>query len=214
MQRFLWRNMNTDISPQVLAIRVNNFGVTSANCIATCALYKSADRFAEVYPLDSAEIKDQTYIDDELIAAPSDEEIRIKTARFDEICADAGMKNKGWTYTGDKSDSNFAIGESKDDNIDKVLGLRWCSATDHFTFQVVLRFKVNSVEVEVTCVSEFLDLRHNIILTRRIVMSNVARIFDPIGLLVPIILQAKLLMREMWSVKKIRWNDPMPDELN
>ena len=75
MQRFLWRNMNTDISPQVLAIRVNNFGVTSANCIATCALYKSADRFAEVYPLESAEIKDQTYIDDELIAAPTDEVI-------------------------------------------------------------------------------------------------------------------------------------------
>ena len=214
MQRFLWRNMNTDISPQVLAIRVNNFGVTSANCIATCALYKSADRFADVYPLESAEIKDQTYIDDELIAAPSDEEIRIKTARFDEICADAGMKNKGWTYTGDKSDSNFAIGESEDDYIEKVLGLSWCSATDHFTFQVVLRFKVDLVEVEVACVSEFLDLRHKIILTRRIVMSNVARIFDPIGLLVPIILQAKLLMRELWSVKEIGWDDPMPDEQN
>ena len=214
MQRFLWRNMNTDIKPQVLAIRVNNFGVTSANCIATCALYKSADRFAEIYPLESAEIKDQTYIDDELIAAPSDGDIRIKTSRFDEICADAGMSNKGWTYTGDKSDMNFVIGESLDDYIEKVLGLRWCSGTDHFTFQVVLQFKVNSVEVEATCVAEFMNMKQDIILTRRIVMSNVARIFDPVGLLVPIILQAKLLMRELWSVKEVGWDDPMPDELN
>ena len=50
MQRFLWRGLNPDVPPQTLAIAVNNFGVVSANCIATCALRRSADEFAAVYP--------------------------------------------------------------------------------------------------------------------------------------------------------------------
>ena len=59
--------MNTDIPPNIYAVPVNNFGVTSANCIATCALHKSADRFADVYPEESADVKDQSYIDDKRI---------------------------------------------------------------------------------------------------------------------------------------------------
>ena len=31
MQLFLWRNMDTSREPEVLAVRVNNFGVGSAN---------------------------------------------------------------------------------------------------------------------------------------------------------------------------------------
>ena len=33
MQRFLWRNMETDREPDTYAVAVNNFGITSANCI-------------------------------------------------------------------------------------------------------------------------------------------------------------------------------------
>ena len=44
MQRFLWRGLNIDIPPQVYATRVNNFGVTSANCIATCAKLRDSTR--------------------------------------------------------------------------------------------------------------------------------------------------------------------------
>ena len=55
MQRFFWRGLNKDVSPQTDAVKVNNFGVKPANCIATCALYKSADFFAEIYPVESQE---------------------------------------------------------------------------------------------------------------------------------------------------------------
>ena len=41
MQRFLWRNMQTDEPPKTLAVAVNNFGVKPANVIATSALHKS-----------------------------------------------------------------------------------------------------------------------------------------------------------------------------
>ena len=74
MQRFLWRFMETDKIPQHFAIPVNNFGVKPANCIATCALRSSADQFSTVYPVESEEVKNQTYIDDQLTAAANKKE--------------------------------------------------------------------------------------------------------------------------------------------
>ena len=212
MQRFLWRFMNTDIPPQVYAVPCNNFGVTSANCIATCAFQKSADSFSEIYPKESEEIKSQTYIDDQLIAAPTMEELCVKTTRMDEICEHAGMKNKGWTYTGDQSDSSFSIGDEAGVASEKVLGLLFSPATDAFHFNVVLRFKVNSKEVEITSVKELLDLE-DLVLTRRNLLSNIARIFDPIGSLCAILLMSRILMREMCSEKGIGWDDPLSIEL-
>ena len=71
MQRFYWRNMQTYTDPIVHAVPVVSFGVTPANCIATSALQKSADCFAEVYPDESSELKDQIYVDDIFVAAES-----------------------------------------------------------------------------------------------------------------------------------------------
>ena len=48
MQRFLWRDCDTNREPETYVVKVNNFGVRSANCIATCALHKSADVFAGI----------------------------------------------------------------------------------------------------------------------------------------------------------------------
>ena len=44
-------------------------------------------------------------------------------------------------------------------------------------------------------------------------LANVARIFDPVGFLIPIILQAKLLMRESWCGEKLGWDNALPEEL-
>ena len=109
MQRFLWREMKTDEPPKTLAVVVNNFGIKPANCIATSALHKSADMFSEKYPEASQAIKEQTYIDDELVAAENNVKLHQKTDGMDEITAHAGMSNKGWTFSGDIS-SDIRIG--------------------------------------------------------------------------------------------------------
>ena len=57
MQRFYWRDMKTNEPLKTFAVVAVNFGVKPANCIATSALHKSADLFADKYPLESEEIK-------------------------------------------------------------------------------------------------------------------------------------------------------------
>ena len=214
MQRFLWRDMNTDIPPLTYAVPVNNFGVKAANAIATCALHKSADVFSDVYPEESEEIKKQIYIDDQLLAAPENQQLVIKTQRMDEICDHAGMHNKGWLFSGDPSNvESFSIGDESGVASEKVLGLQYSPDTDTFGFNVTLHFTLSGSEIEITSVTEFNQVQNDLVLTRRNLMSNVARIYDPIGLLCAVLLQSKLLMREMWTDKTIGWDDPIPCEM-
>ena len=81
MQRFLWRFMNRNIAPQTYCIVSNNFGVKPANCIATTALYLTADIFADIYRVESEEVKTRTYVDDQLTAADDKNSALIKTQR-------------------------------------------------------------------------------------------------------------------------------------
>ena len=212
MQRFLWRFMERDQEPQHFAIPVVNFGVKPANCIATCALRSSADQFSEVYPVESNEVKTQTCIDDQLTAAANKEEAVVKTQRWDEICDHASMPNKGWTYTGDQVSSDIPLGG--DEEVDKRLGQSWDPGSDEFLFKATLRVKLHeggSKETTITTVEELLEF-WDAIMNRRMLLSNVQSIFDPLGLLAPILLQAKLLLRETWTgPSPIGWDDPLPE---
>ena len=144
MQRFLWRGMQREEPPKTLAVIVNNFGLKPANCIATCALHKSADVFSNDYPEASQAIKEQTYIDDELVADEKTTRLHRKTDQMDEITAHAGMSNKGWTYSGDISSDIEIGGYSGESEEEKVLGLLWDPKTDMFRFQTKLKVRVDS----------------------------------------------------------------------
>ena len=108
----------------------------------------------------------------------------------------------------------IAIGEEAGIASEKVLGLLYNPSSDTFNFNVVLRFKNNSKEIEVTTLDQLMQVLSELVLNRRMLTSNIARIFDPIGFLCAILLQAKLLMREMWAEKDIGWDDPISDELS
>ena len=215
MQRFLWRDLVVSNPPQTYAVAVNNFGVKPANCIATCALRNSADQFASVYPTESEEVKLQTYIDDGLTAAANKQEAALKTERWDEICAHASMHNKGWTMSGDDT-PEVAIGIDEID-IEKVLGLAWDPKTDSFLFKPKLHVRRKGQQggqevLFLTTVTELIQLKKDI-LNRRELLSNVHSIFDPPGLLTPLLLQPKLLMRESFKgVDPVGWDDLLPED--
>ena len=63
----------------------------------------------------------------------------------------------------------------------------------------------------ISTVEELLKFR-DAIMNRRMLLSNVQSIFDPLCLLAPILLQAKLLLRETWcGSTPVGWDDPLPD---
>ncbi|KAJ8974436.1 hypothetical protein NQ317_014481 [Molorchus minor] len=63
----------------------------------------------------------------------------------------------------------------------KVLGLKWHPSLDIFTYNVGFSDR--------PC-------------TKRTILSELARIFDPLGFLTPLTLFAKLLLQQLWSLEK------------
>ena len=48
--------------------------------------------------------------------------------------------------------------------------------------------------------------------TKRGVLSQTARVFDPLSFCVPVTVRAKILLRELWS-RKLHWDDVIPVQL-
>ena len=48
------------------------------------------------------------------------------------------------------------------------------------------------------------------VLTKRLVLAHVNRIYDPLGLISPFTIKAKILSRKLWTVEpKLEWDDPL-----
>ena len=49
-------------------------------------------------------------------------------------------------------------------------------------------------------------------LTKRAVLQDLSKVFDPLGVLTPVTISAKLFMQQLWQ-HKLNWNEPMTPEL-
>ena len=50
--------------------------------------------------------------------------------------------------------------------------------------------------------------------TQRTVLSFVSSVFDPIGLVAPYTVRARLLLKEIWRISGQQWDNPLPLDLN
>ncbi|GFU80688.1 uncharacterized protein TNCV_514151, partial [Trichonephila clavipes] len=82
---------------------------------------------------------------------------------------------------------------SRDSSEIKVLGVYWNPKHDCFSFRV----KIDLHELN----------------TKRDVLSTIARIYDPLGLLGPVVAKAKIFLQKLWMLK-IDWTDLLPDTIN
>lgn len=83
-------------------------------------------------------------------------------------------------------EANYLVDEA--DKSIKALGFYWDPL--HHTF----RFRINLPTPPA-------------IVTKRIILSDISRLFDPLGLVSPVIVTAKLFMQEIWRLKESKWDE-------
>lgn len=82
---------------------------------------------------------------------------------------------------------------SLDENVSsKTLGIGWHNKSDQFYF------------------NSHIHIENNKPITKRYILSSVSQIFDPLGLLSPVIIVVKVLLQQLWLLK-IGWDDTVPD---
>ncbi|GFX44033.1 uncharacterized protein TNCV_4118291 [Trichonephila clavipes] len=103
------------------------------------------------------------------------------------ILKKGGMELHKWGSNHPELVSNI-IGDYEFEN---PIGASWKSQEDCFTFKIAVELKDSY--------------------TKRCVLSAIARLFDPLGLLGPVVTRAKIFMQSLWSLK-IDWIDELPSE--
>ena len=189
---FLWQEKDDDDEPEVLAITTLNMGDRPSPTIAQAALRKTAEREASKYPEESSIVIDNTYMDDILGSVDTEEERERINKNIETMIKTAGFVIKEWTYSYQRQNVKpLQITMTNE----KVLGLQWNPVTD-------------------TCVFTELPQISDEEATKRMVLSCVNRIFDPLGLLTPFTLKFKLLLRQIWAEEeRCDWDDIIPEHL-
>ena len=213
--RFLWRDLESERPPDHYALTCVPFGDRPSGAIAITALKKTAEMSEEMYPQAVEVIKNNSYVDDILASAPTQEAATKLAKDIDHVLDVGGFAIKHWIVSGDQRKSTPGI-KLLSTETEKILGLTWKPVEDVFTFSVQLTFlrrgekSDEGVKVSSGNIADILT-----ILTRRMVLSQVAGVYDPLGLAVPYILAAKILMRKLCqenSNSPQEWDKPLSAE--
>ena len=203
--RFLWRDLE-DKFPEEWCITRVNMGDEPAGAIAVEAKDMTASLFKELNPRAASLIVDSFYVDDLVDSVPSIEEARRLASGVEEILAKGGFFLKDWKFGGidvEQSLESF-----------QVLGLWWSPETDTIFFRPCFNFspkKRGARTLPNLLASEVPD-GLPAVMTRRLVLEQVMGVYDPLGLLSPFLLLAKILLRESWT-GDLGWDDPLPSAM-
>ncbi|XP_075163179.1 uncharacterized protein LOC142235805 [Haematobia irritans] len=195
-QRILFRSSpNEEITDYQL--KTVTFGINCAPYLALRTLLKLAEDEENNFPLGSKILRENMYVDDALVGVHTvDEGLKARDELIG-ILNSAGFELRKWT----SNSKNILDGiprehllrddflEFHDKSSAKTLGIRWNASSDCFYF-----------------VMDKIEERNSY--TKRQVLSIIAKIFDPLGWLSPIVVRAKILMQKLW-LDDIGWDDPL-----
>ena len=202
--RFLWwPNGNLDDEIKEYRMEVHTFGAISSPSIANFALRETAKKAERRYgKLVSDVINRNFYVDDCLKSVK--DELTAKQLIHDLTAATAESGFKLTKFTSNSKDVLKSIPQddcSKEvqacnldyDNLhtERALGMKWHIRTDCFGYSTAIKEKKR---------------------TRRGLLSMIASLYDPLGLVSPFILPAKRILQQICQAKDLGWDDNIPDD--
>lgn len=168
-----------------------------ASFIATRCLQELAIQNANQFPEAAKIIQNHFYVDDLLTGDDSLEKLIMLRDQVVKILNQGGLVLRKWasnhpalipnTHGGKESDLNVRLDKN---TFTKTLGLLWNPGCDS------LKYEVKTIQIPKQ-------------VTRRDILSKTAQVFDPLGLVAPVIVKAKVILQHCWTLK-IGWDDTVP----
>nr|XP_040233604.2 uncharacterized protein LOC120956287 [Anopheles coluzzii] len=201
-QRIFWRyNRNDPLT--VRELLTVTYGLGPSPFQATMALKQAAEDHHDEFPRAAEVVNRETYMDDILTGADTLAEACQLQRDVTGLLAKACFSAHKWCAN--HSDIVFGVAEEHrgdtfevtDDTsktIVKTLGVTWNPLEDWFSVSVP-------------------DFDNPEGMTRRKLLSQLAKIFDPLGFFGPVITYAKLILREVGELQ-IDWDDSIPTEID
>ena len=142
------------------------------------------------------ELRENMYVDNLISGVDDDGEGCSFMREATEVMSKAGMNLTQWCSSSravcdmvaQEFDDKLATG-----SVCKVLGLEWRPQEDCFSFNC-------------------LTVSPGLFVTKPVVLSFIARTFDPLGFSAPFIMSAKIMFQQLWRLK-LEWDVPAPEDI-
>ncbi|XP_011168833.1 uncharacterized protein LOC105202143 [Solenopsis invicta] len=194
-QRILW---SRDEPPQEYQLCTVTYGLSCAPYLALRVLSQLAVDDGPQFSLAAPVLQNKMYVDDVLSGAYMLSLAQSKAEQLNNLLMAGGFCLHKWV-----SNETAVLAKVEDaciespasrafllDALPRVLGLAWNPRADSFVFQLHLPRASNT-------------------LTKRVVLSRVAQLFDPLGWIAPTIVVAKIFLQGLWKLQ-LPWDQPLP----
>ncbi|XP_045477890.1 uncharacterized protein LOC123683037 [Harmonia axyridis] len=197
-QRILWR---FSPSEPIGAYRLNTvtYGVAPASFLALRTLSQLAEDEGASFPNASKILLRDIYVDDIVTGCDDLEQAKVLVDELISLLECGGFELRKWCSNSHELLSRVPLDHQHQhsinfdaDSVIKILGLKWFPSLDEFSYSVKSSGEVCS---------------------KRSILSDLSRIFDPLGFLAPFTFLAKHLIQHLWTLG-LQWDDSLPVEVN
>lgn len=214
-QRILWREKPEDDLEEYLQVTVV-FGTASGTSTATLALRQcaldypkwieksnpsglDASALEAIMEAIKSILKDM-YVDDYAKSLPTaDKAIKMATDVHN-ILETGHFHLRKWNSNSLEVLKALALDISGEESVAlpqdgaKILGIDWNAVHDTYSFSVPINFGIETK-------------------TKRTILGDIARLYDPTGLLAPVIITGKIFMQSLWKLANTGWDTVIPKDL-
>ncbi|XP_055542583.1 uncharacterized protein LOC129728193 [Wyeomyia smithii] len=201
LQRIVWRDSN-DVPIRTFELTTVTYGTASAPYLATKCLQQLAKEGTKTHTAAAKVLKEDFYVDDMLSGVSTVEEGKLLIKELIDLLQSAGFSLRKWNSNSEElmqnvpehlRDERTMLELDSSSATIKTLGLVWEPNTDSF--------RISTPKWE-----------NDTPITKRIILSDASRIFDPLGIVGPVVIQAKLFIQNLWKLQ-CSWDDPISHEM-
>ncbi|XP_011876960.1 PREDICTED: uncharacterized protein LOC105567040, partial [Vollenhovia emeryi] len=196
-QRILWRR-SPEEQVQTFELNTVTYGTACAPYLALKCLMQLAEEEGMDLPLAARSLREDCYMDDVLSGCDSLTTAIELQRQLSDLLKRGQFHLRKWRTNeprvlqhleeGCKTERMLVL--NKEEAL-KTLGLYWNATLDCLQYHVK-----QDTTVE----------------TKRGILSRLAQVFDPLGLIAPLLVRGKLIMRRLWELD-LGWDQVIPEEL-
>ncbi|XP_045029733.1 uncharacterized protein LOC123472386 [Daphnia magna] len=197
--RFLYQAPGINEPIKAFQMTRHVFGAVSSPTTCIFALRKTAEDNRHLYPTVAELVLSNTYVDNLLYSAENEDDAIRDAKDFKALCLAGGFNVVQWMSSSRRVLSTVAPSELSRPHLDfnsellpveRTLGILLDWETDQFMYKVELKPAS----------------------TMREVLQGLSKVHDPLGLIAPAILPARILMQDIWH-SRCGWDDVLDQDL-
>ncbi|KAK3731809.1 hypothetical protein QZH41_007624 [Actinostola sp. cb2023] len=198
---FLWWESGLEEQPSEFQMTTHIFGATDSPSCANYCLKRAAEdnkeRYSETVVIT---VKNDFYVDDLVKSVKTEEAAKSLAIEITTLLGESGFRLTKWMSNSREVLAAIPEGERAKPTLDldldnppiqRTLGVQWDVEKDAFLFMINEPNKPP---------------------TKRGILSAVSSLYDPIGFVSPVLLEAKKILQRLWKLN-LGWDDPIPEEL-